>query len=721
MKNDVGKITITVGFKSIKLLTVMLMTGFFFACAARQPSVPLVTLFSIGSPITSGSYRSVVVGDLNNDGFADLAGGSSEPGGVSVWYKQMDTNFLKPMKLPFKGDVRAVDMADVNGDGLRDIVCSVQRESSGILVWINDLGRNWKKGETPTQINRYEGIELADINTDGCYDIVAANATSDTHGGVQVWLGDGRGGWEVECGPSISGKFMDVCTADFNNDGMLDIAAAGWETYGSIKIWFGNGNGKWSPAKTLGRGGFYTITPGDINNDGHLDLMAGTYRAGVVIYIGDGTGGFSRVDGPTDKGSFWKVLAVDINDDDRADLMASSVELGGIFCWLNKGENRWDRFKGHFPVEGSYYDLAVSDFGREGKTYVLAASGGEGLQVFPVDGHDGADGDNVITGDIPDDITPKALFEKKEVQENDVFKTINGVPEYKIGARDELSIDLWAAEGVRTKKVVVKPNGKISFEFINNLEVAGKTPSVVEEELKQRLTKFIIDPQLDVTVIKYKSKFVTVMGPGSDTALDRQVGGGKTYLSGKTKLLEVLAGGGLLTESADLKNIQVRRKDGTKVIKVNIYKAITVGDKSQNPVLDHKDLVYVPRLSQDSSSRVYVFGEVKHPGIYSYTSSNMKLFDAIAEAGGPTIFARSEETRIVRGDITAPEVIAANVKALVEQGDQKQNLDLANGDLVYIPRSPIGSVKLFVDQIRPIFSLITLPARSVIEVDSAGD
>ena len=157
------------------------------------------------------------------------------------------------------------------------------------------------------------------------------------------------------------------------------------------------------------------------------------------------------------------------------------------------------------------------------------------------------------------------------------------------------------------------------------------------------------------------------------------------------------------------------------MIKVDLYKAVTVGDRTQDPVLDHEDLIYVPRLSQDSSSRVYVFGEVRKPGTYSFTTANMKLFDAISMAGGPTIFARPEETRIVRGDITAPEVIAADVKALVEQGSQGQNIDLANGDLVYVPRSSIGSVKLFIDQIRPIFNLITLPARSVTEVDNARD
>ncbi|MEW6077762.1 MAG: FG-GAP-like repeat-containing protein [Thermodesulfobacteriota bacterium] len=701
------------GVMIVILCAVALLAG----CAANHSAVQPMVMFNAGTPITSGSYRCVVVADLNNDGFPDFAGGSSEPGGVSVWYKQKDANFLKPLALPIKGDIRSIDAADINGDGLKDIVCSVQRQSSGLMVWLNGPEGAWEKGQSPVHINNYEGIELADVNNDGFYDIVAANATADSHGGVQVWLGNGKGGWEVECGPTINGKFMDVCTADFNGDGLLDIAAAGWGTYGSVKVWFGDGKGKWSPASTVGQGEFYTITPGDINGDGFLDLMSGTYRSGVAVYAGNGRGEFSKMDGPVMEGSFWKAFPVKVDGDDRVDLLATSIENGGISCWRNKGAGSWGRLDDRFPTEGSYFDLAEMSLVEGGTPIILASSDGEGIRPFPVNPETSVDvaDENAAGGSLR-----KELPDASDVFENEVFTTVNGIPEYKIGVMDLLAIDIWVPEGVRSDKVVVKPNGKISFNFVNNLYVVGMTPSMVEEELKRQLSRYIIDPQIDVTVEQYKSKFVTVMGPGSDTALDRQVGGGIKYLTGKTKLLEVLAGGGLLAETADLNNIQIRRKNGSIVVKADIFKAITQGDRSQDPVLDNEDLIFVPRMAE-GSSRVYVFGEVNKPGRYSFSGSSMKLFDAIAQAGGPTIFGRPEETRIVRGDITSPEVIAANVRSLVEQGSQAQNLDLVNGDLVYIPRSSIGSVKLFVDQIRPIFNLISMPTRSYEEIDDLND
>ena len=97
----------------------------------------------------------------------------------------------------------------------------------------------------------------------------------------------------------------------------------------------------------------------------------------------------------------------------------------------------------------------------------------------------------------------------------------------------------------------------------------------------------------------------------------------------------------------------------------------------------------------------------------------MQLFDAIAQAGGVTIFATEQSTKIVRGDITRPEVISADFKKLMEQGDQTQNISLANGDLVYVPRSFVGDVNLFVKRIKPILELILTPARIITDYDDA--
>ncbi len=94
---------------------------------------------------------------------------------------------------------------------------------------------------------------------------------------------------------------------------------------------------------------------------------------------------------------------------------------------------------------------------------------------------------------------------------------------------------------------------------------------------------------------------------------------------------------------------------------------------------------------------------------------------AVSEAGGVTVFAKRSSTKIVRGEIVRPEVISADLKKLVEQGDISQNVMLANGDLVYVPRSFIGDVNRFIKQITPLMRMILYPAQVINEYGRAGE
>jgi protein involved in polysaccharide export with SLBB domain len=184
-------------------------------------------------------------------------------------------------------------------------------------------------------------------------------------------------------------------------------------------------------------------------------------------------------------------------------------------------------------------------------------------------------------------------------------------------------------------------------------------------------------------------------------------------------VLESIALAGGPTAEADLKTVRIRRKDG-ETISLNLYKAILQGDLTQDLVLNDGDIVFLPTLTRDTN-RVYVFGEVQKPGAYTFTGPEMRLIDAISDAGGPTVFAYRSDTRVVRGDITQPEILAADLGRLIEKGDRSQNLLLASGDLIYVPRSAMGDVKLFYDQVRPLLELVLWPARVVIDWNTAAD
>ena len=708
-------------------------------CATQpEPYSPEPAMLKADGLSLAGKFRSVAIKDLDNDGNLDVVGGASSPGMVTINYGDGSGGLSEPQYLPVKGDVRSVAVADVNEDGLADIVFSVQKQSSGIKIWMNQSKRQWKLNKGPIEINKYEGLKTADVDGDGHMDIIAANATSSTQGGIQVWLGNGKGNWPLESGPTISGIYMDVLPVDLNHDGNLDLIGAGWGTYGALRVWLGDGTGNWSSTAPLEKGSFYGLNIGDLNKDGNFDIFAGSYRKGVRIFVGDGRGDFSslmtpeqylkrKIKGqsrtaagvgeapaPKKNRSYWAVLAVDLDEDGLVDIVAGSLDSDGIKAWRNRGEGRWSRFEDLFPSSGSYYEMTLDDLDNDDRMDICAASFGEGIKIWP-----GKEGNFRIVQqrqieELNSSERPAAV---QTPSENDVFKTINGTAEYKIDPGDTLEITLWEGTTPKREEIFVRQDGKISFGFVEDLTVKGMTSSQLDRLLTTDFKEYVKNPRIDVVVKKYNSKYVKLMGAiayrGTGT------GPGKYRLKGKTTALEMIIQYGGMTKDANLGEIRIRRKNG-QTLSLNLFKAINQGDLSQDLVLNNGDLVFVPTLAE-GGNRVYVFGEVENPGAYTFTGSDMRLFDAISKAGGATVFASEDSTRVVRGDPLSPEIITADLKSLIEEGNLSQNVVLASGDMVYVPRSGWGSINLYNQRIRPLFELIIWPARTVIDWYLAAD
>jgi protein involved in polysaccharide export with SLBB domain len=645
---------------------------------------------------------------------------------VTIKYGDGRGGISETQVLPVNGDVHSVAVADFNEDGLNDIVFSVQRASSGIRIWLNQSKRKWKDLKGPIEINNFQSVKTADINGDGHMDIIGANATSETRGGIQIWLGDGKGGWQGESGPTVTGKYMDVAIVDLNGDAALDLIGAGWGTFGGLRVWHGDGSGNWSSGSVVSKGNFYGIHLGDINLDGRVDIFAGSYRNGTHIFIGNGKGGFEKKMSPAayikrraqshpdsfknpkklirlvDE-SFWTVLPVDFDGDGAVDILASSLNRKGVLAWGNTGGDRWQVVDGLFPSSGTYYNLIQADLNKDGYPDICGASAGEGIKIWPGKDDVAFTTRNMEIEQLSDG---KRLAALEAPLENGVFATINGMAEYKIGPEDILEITFWNGNTPTKEEIIVRQDGKISFGFVEDLGVTGLTSSQLDNLLTQKFREYVKKPRLDVVIKQYNSKFVTLLGAINDKGFSGS-GPGKYKLKGKTTLLEAITKAGGPDREADLRNVNVRRQNG-RTVTLDLFAAIKRGDPEQDLVLDNNDVVFIPTLNK-AANRIYVYGEVEKPGAYPFTGPQMRLIDAISEAGGPTVFATASSTKVVRGDINKPEVVSTNLQRLIEEGDQSQNVVLASGDFVYVPRNAFGDVNIFLQQIRPLFELIRQP------------
>ena len=108
-------------------------------------------------------------------------------------------------------------------------------------------------------------------------------------------------------------------------------------------------------------------------------------------------------------------------------------------------------------------------------------------------------------------------------------------------------------------------------------------------------------------------------------------------------------------------------------------------------------IVYVPTTQ---TMKVYVFGQVKNPGVFQYTK-NMTALEAILMAGGTTPSAEPSRTFLFKGGPNnSPEILN-----LSQSGVSSNNVTLSPGDIIYIPKSISVDVMQVISNVTSLFNL----------------
>jgi len=159
--------------------------------------------------------------------------------------------------------------------------------------------------------------------------------------------------------------------------------------------------------------------------------------------------------------------------------------------------------------------------------------------------------------------------------------------EYVIGPDDVLSIVFWRDKDL-TSEAVVRPDGKITLPLLNDIDVAGLTPSRLRERLTEEARRYVEDPNVTVVVRQINSRKVFVTGEIARP--------GAYPLSGQTTVLQILAVAGGLREYADAKNIMVMRLEKNRTIHYPFnYHDVSKGKSlKQNLELKPGDTIIVP-------------------------------------------------------------------------------------------------------------------------------
>jgi polysaccharide export outer membrane protein len=159
-------------------------------------------------------------------------------------------------------------------------------------------------------------------------------------------------------------------------------------------------------------------------------------------------------------------------------------------------------------------------------------------------------------------------------------------PEYRLGPEDVLRISVWENREL-TLDVVVRPDGKISFPLIQDVQAEGLTAAELAAAIHNRLQSYIKDPQVSVIVTQVNAPKVFIIGNVTRP--------GPYPLRSETSILQALSLAGGFTQFASLRNIKLVRGTGAKqeVRKVNYYNLIEDGGEG-NYLLKPGDTIVVP-------------------------------------------------------------------------------------------------------------------------------
>jgi len=248
------------------------------------------------------------------------------------------------------------------------------------------------------------------------------------------------------------------------------------------------------------------------------------------------------------------------------------------------------------------------------------------------------------------------------------------VNDYRIGAKDLLQITVYELPELN-QTVRVSEDGSITLSLLGKIEVAGLTAQELEKKLASVLDRqYTKNAHVTVFIKEYQK--VSVIG-----AVGKP---GQYELVGPTTLLYVIAQAGGLTAQA-MNEIFVYRKeaDGQQSIVSVRLDDLASGKQEFNVELKPNDVVSIPI---DVMLNVFVYGEVKTPGVIPYLSSKrITLLQAVAQAGGPTEWAKKSRVMIKRKDKrTGKEIeIRVNLKNMIS--GRVSDIVLEEGDVVIVP------------------------------------
>jgi hypothetical protein len=309
----------------------------FLFCTLSIEAFAIEPLFDTGIDYPTGDLpESFCSGDFNKDGFRDLIVVDAANDKILVFLNDKKNGFKNPIGYETGDWPSSIATADFNGDSYLDVVVITDSENSSdnLNILFNAADGTFMPPISYTideggRFIRNHVLAVADVNGDGHQDIVVSN-TKDT---LFVFLNSGKGSFDKPIANIVRDGPHTLCAADFNQDGLVDIAGvrSDYDNY-SICVFYSTAAGTFQAPLyyPTGRSPRHSIIASDFNNDPFIDLAVACFgewdftvshraNSSLVVLLNQKDGAFKQVFEHTETGPL-SLCAADFNGDTIKDL-----------------------------------------------------------------------------------------------------------------------------------------------------------------------------------------------------------------------------------------------------------------------------------------------------------------------------------------------------------------------------------------------------------------
>ncbi|GAB2579418.1 polysaccharide biosynthesis/export family protein [Dyella jejuensis] len=277
---------------------------------------------------------------------------------------------------------------------------------------------------------------------------------------------------------------------------------------------------------------------------------------------------------------------------------------------------------------------------------------------------------------------------------------------YRIGPGDTLYITVWdhpeltapagAQQQAAANSRLVRSDGTLFYPYVGVIKAAGMTVDQLREAISSKLTKYVQNPQVDVSVISYGSQLITLQGAFTKTD-PQQVG------TIPLTLAQAIGSATIDTTQADLSNLILTRDGQQYHIDLNTIDRAT----EQNIYLKPGDRLF---LSYNDNKEIYVMGEVMRPMAITFKTDHLSLTQALGRAGGlDPVTSSGNSVYVIRGvkDLAKEPATVFHLNARSPAAFAlADDFRVRPGDVVFVGPSAITQWGRVLSQLVPLSSLV---------------